>query len=350
MEGDLFRKEFTVVGAGSWGTALASVLAENGHQVTLWVRDPKLADEVNSKHTNAKYLPEAKLAESIVATTDIQAAVSDKPIVLLAVPSHAMRQICRQLAPFLHKDVLLIHATKGFELESLKRMSEVIMEEIPPEISGKLAVLSGPSHAEEVVRRQPTTVVVASEAEESMLRAQDLLMNANFRVYTNHDLIGAEIAGALKNIIALGAGMSDGLGFGDNAKAALLTRGLAEISRLGIKLGALPLTFSGLAGVGDLIVTCTSRHSRNWRAGFMLGQGKKLDDALEQMGMVVEGVRTTHAAHALAKREQVEMPITSVLYGILFEGKEPRQGVEELMGRGKTFEMGYLNPDGSIEA
>ncbi|MGM0711727.1 NAD(P)H-dependent glycerol-3-phosphate dehydrogenase [Brevibacillus parabrevis] len=345
MEGDLLRKEVTVVGAGSWGTALASVLAENGHQVRLWVRDSKLADEVNTKHTNAKYLPEVKLAESIVATTDLEAAVSGKPIVLLAVPSHAMRQICRQLAPFLHSDTLLIHATKGFELESLKRMSEVIMEEVPREISGRLAVLSGPSHAEEVVRRQPTTVVVASESEDSMLRAQDLLMNANFRVYTNPDLIGAEIAGALKNIIALGAGMSDGLGFGDNAKAALLTRGLAEISRLGIKLGAMPLTFSGLAGVGDLIVTCTSRHSRNWRAGYMLGQGKKLDDVLAQMGMVVEGVRTTHAAHALAQREQVEMPITSVLYGILFEGKEPRQGVEELMGRGKTFEMSYLNPD-----
>ncbi|KZE55450.1 glycerol-3-phosphate dehydrogenase [Brevibacillus parabrevis] len=345
MEGDLLRKEVTVVGAGSWGTALASVLAENGHQVRLWVRDPKLAEEVNKKHTNAKYLPEVKLAENIVATTDLEAAVSGKPIVLLAVPSHAMRQICRQLAPFLHSDTLLIHATKGFELESLKRMSEVIMEEVPREISGRLAVLSGPSHAEEVVRRQPTTVVVASESEDSMLRAQDLLMNANFRVYTNPDLIGAEIAGALKNIIALGAGMSDGLGFGDNAKAALLTRGLAEISRLGIKLGAMPLTFSGLAGVGDLIVTCTSRHSRNWRAGYMLGQGKKLEDVLAQMGMVVEGVRTTHAAHALAQREQVEMPITSVLYGILFEGKEPRQGVEELMGRGKTFEMGYLNPD-----
>jgi len=221
------------------------------------------------------------------------------------------------------------------------------MEEIPLSISSKLAVLSGPSHAEEVVRRQPTTVVVSSAFEESMLRAQDLLMNANFRVYTNPDLIGAEIAGALKNIIALGAGMSDGLGYGDNAKAALLTRGLAEISRLGMKLGAMPPTFAGLAGVGDLIVTCTSKHSRNWRAGYMLGQGKKLDDVLEQMGMVVEGVRTTHAAFALAHREGVDMPITSVLYGILFEGKEPRQGVEELMGRGKTFEMSYLDPNGA---
>lgn len=341
------KKNVTVIGAGSWGTALASVLADNGHQVTIWVRDPKLAEQINTKHVNEKYLPEVNLSSSIVANVDLKEAVTGKPVILLAVPSHAMRQICRQLVPFLDPEVLLIHATKGFELESLKRMSEVIMEEIPLSISSKLAVLSGPSHAEEVVRRQPTTVVVSSAFEESMLRAQDLLMNANFRVYTNPDLIGAEIAGALKNIIALGAGMSDGLGYGDNAKAALLTRGLAEISRLGIKLGAMPLTFAGLAGVGDLIVTCTSKHSRNWRAGYMLGQGKKLDDVLEQMGMVVEGVRTTHAAFALAHREGVDMPITSVLYGILFEGKEPRQGVEELMGRGKTFEMSYLDPNGA---
>jgi len=341
------KKNVTVIGAGSWGTALASVLADNGHQVTIWVRDPKLAEQINTKHVNEKYLPEVNLSSNIVANIDLKEAVTGKPVVLLAVPSHAMRQICRQLVPFLDPEVLLIHATKGFELDSLKRMSEVIMEEIPLSISSKLAVLSGPSHAEEVVRRQPTTVVVSSAFEESMLRAQDLLMNANFRVYTNPDLIGAEIAGALKNIIALGAGMSDGLGYGDNAKAALLTRGLAEISRLGMKLGAMPLTFAGLAGVGDLIVTCTSKHSRNWRAGYMLGQGKKLDDVLEQMGMVVEGVRTTHAAFALAHREGVDMPITSVLYGILFEGKEPRQGVEELMGRGKTFEMSYLDPNGA---
>lgn len=341
------KKNVTVIGAGSWGTALASVLADNGHQVTIWVRDPKLAEQINTKHVNEKYLPEVNLSSNIVANVDLKEAVTGKPVILLAVPSHAMRQICRQLIPFLDPEVLLIHATKGFELESLKRMSEVIMEEIPLSISSKLAVLSGPSHAEEVVRRQPTTVVVSSAFEESMLRSQDLLMNANFRVYTNPDLIGAEIAGALKNIIALGAGMSDGLGYGDNAKAALLTRGLAEISRLGMKLGAMPPTFAGLAGVGDLIVTCTSKHSRNWRAGYMLGRGKKLDDVLEQMGMVVEGVRTTHAAFALAHREGVDMPITSVLYGILFEGKEPRQGVEELMGRGKTFEMSYLDPNGA---
>lgn len=336
----------TVIGAGSWGTALASVLAENGHQVTIWVRDSKLAEVMNTKHVNEKYLPEAKLPASIVATSDLEQAVRGKPVVLLAVPSHAMRQISRDLAPHLSPDVLLIHATKGFELESLKRMSVVIAEEVPEPIAARLAVLTGPSHAEEVVIRQPTTVVVSSQQEESMFRAQDLLMNTNFRVYTNPDMVGAEIAGALKNIIALGAGMSDGLGFGDNAKAALLTRGLAEISRLGIKLGALPLTFAGLAGVGDLIATCTSKHSRNWRAGYMLGQGMKLEDVLSQMGMVVEGVRTTHAAFDLATREEVDMPITSVLYGILFDGKSPKQGVEELMGRGKTVEMEYLDPDG----
>ncbi|MCK9905601.1 NAD(P)-dependent glycerol-3-phosphate dehydrogenase, partial [Frankia sp. Cpl3] len=220
------------------------------------------------------------------------------------------------------------HATKGLELESLKRMSEVIMEEVPKEIGSRLVVLTGPSHAEEVSRKSPTTVVVSSLSEESMLQAQDILMASYFRVYTNPDMVGAEIAGSLKNIIALGAGMSDGLGFGDNAKAALLTRGLAEITRVGMKLGANPLTFSGLAGVGDLVVTCTSKHSRNWRAGFLLGQGKPLEEVLQQMGMVVEGVRTTNAAYKLAAREQVEMPITSVLYVILFEEKSARQGVE----------------------
>ncbi|MEJ8544885.1 NAD(P)H-dependent glycerol-3-phosphate dehydrogenase [Brevibacillus borstelensis] len=336
--------QVAVIGAGSWGTALASVFAYNGHHVTLWMRDAKLAEKVNTLHVNEKYLPETRLSSEIVATTDIKEAVQGKPVVLLAVPSHAMRQVTRELAPYLEPDVLLIHATKGFEMETLKRMSEVIGEEVSEAISRGLVVLSGPSHAEEVILRSPTTVVVASASEENMLRAQDLLMNNYFRVYTNPDLVGAEIAGALKNIIALGAGMSDGLGFGDNAKAALLTRGLAEITRLGIQLGAMPLTFAGLAGIGDLVVTCTSKHSRNWRAGYLLGQGKPLDQVLEQMGMVVEGVRTTNAAHALAERENVSMPITSVLYRILFEGTSPRQGVEELMGRGRTRENEYLGP------
>ena len=308
------------------------------------MRNPKQAEEVNTRHVNEKYLPDVRLSENIVASTDLQEVVHGKPVVLLAVPSHAMRAVTRELSPHLHPEVLLIHATKGFEMESLKRMSEVIAEEVSPAVAEGLVVLSGPSHAEEVILRSPTTVVVTSASEDRMLRAQVLLMNSYFRVYTNPDLIGAELAGALKNIIALGAGMSDGLGFGDNAKAALLTRGLAEITRLGVKLGAMPLTFAGLAGIGDLVVTCTSKHSRNWRAGYLLGQGKPLDEVLEQMGMVVEGVRTTNAAYALASREEVSMPITTVLYRILFEGTSPRQGVEELMGRGRTRENEYLGP------
>ncbi len=332
-----------VIGAGSWGTALASVCADNQQRVIVWVRDPLLAEEINTRHTNEKYLPSIHLSPSIVASTHLQETVQGKKVIVLALPSHAMRQVVREMSPYLDPDVLLIHATKGFELETLKRMSEVIMEEVPESIGKRLAVLTGPSHAEEVIRRSPTTVVVASADEESMMRAQDLLMNTYFRVYTNPDMVGAEIAGALKNIIALGAGMSDGLGFGDNAKAALLTRGLAEITRLGVKLGANPLTFAGLAGVGDLIVTCTSKHSRNWRAGYMLGQGKGLEEVLKTMGMVVEGVRTTNAAYSLSEREEVDLPITRVLYGILFEGKAPRQGVEELMGRGRTYEMEYLD-------
>lgn len=333
------KKHVAVIGAGTWGTALASVCADNQHEVTLWMRDSQVAEEINLRHTNHKYLPEVALSPLITASTDLEAVVKGKKTVILVLPSHAMREVVRQLANFLDPDVLLIHATKGFELESLKRMSEVIREEIPAAIGERLAVLTGPSHAEEVIRRAPTTVVVSSRSDTSMLAAQDLLMTNYFRVYTNADLLGAEIAGALKNIIALGAGLSDGLGFGDNAKAALLTRGLAEITRLGVKMGANPMTFLGLAGVGDLIVTCTSKHSRNWRAGYMLGQGIPLDEVLAKMGMVVEGVRTTKAANQLALREEVEMPITRTIFEILFEQKSPRQGVEDLMGRVRTFEM-----------
>lgn len=332
-------KSIAVIGAGSWGTALASVCADNGHEVTLWVRSAETADEINSRHTNEKYLPNALLPESIRACTDVAEVVTGKKHVLLVTPSHAMRSVVKQLAPYLEPDVLLIHATKGLELESLKRMSEVIGEEVPDPIAERIVVLTGPSHAEEVIRRSPTTVVVSSRSGDAMLGAQDLLMNGAFRVYTNADMIGAEVAGSLKNIIALGAGLSDGIGFGDNAKAALLTRGLAEIGRLGVKMGANPLTFSGLAGVGDLVVTCTSKHSRNWRAGFLLGQGKTVEETLGELGMVVEGVRTTNAAKALSDREGVEMPITRGIYSVLFEGKSVRQVVEELMGRGRTFEM-----------
>ncbi|WP_239614123.1 NAD(P)H-dependent glycerol-3-phosphate dehydrogenase [Cohnella mopanensis] len=332
-------KKIAVLVAGSWGTALSRVLADNGHAVTLWTRNEMQANEINHQRTNEKFLPGAKLPEGIKATTVMADAVTRADAVLFVAPSSAMRDVARQAARYLHNDALVIHATKGFESDSLKRMSTVLSEELGrPE--DRVVVLSGPSHAEEVIDRHPTTIVVASKEIACAEAAQDLFMNESyFRVYTNPDLIGVETAGAIKNIIALGAGLSDGLGFGDNAKAALITRGLTEIARLGAAMGANSLTFAGLAGVGDLIVTCTSQHSRNWRAGSMLAQGLPLEEVLERMGMVVEGVRTTKAAHVLAGKHNVEMPITDQLYAVLFEGKSPEKAVGALMGRVRTHEI-----------
>jgi glycerol-3-phosphate dehydrogenase (NAD(P)+) len=269
-------------------------------------------------------------------------AINGAEAVVIVAPSAAIRDVTRQMRPYWTEEMLVVHATKGFEIESLKRISTVIAEELGCE-EGRIVVLSGPSHAEEVVKRCPTTVVVAAQDDTQAVRAQDLLMNPYFRVYTNRDMVGVELAGALKNIIALGAGMSDGLGFGDNAKAALLTRGLAEITRIGAGMGANPLTFAGLAGVGDLVVTATSRHSRNWRAGYMLGEGKKLETVLSSMGMVVEGIRTTKAAHTLSGKYKVQMPITQQIYQVLFEDLDPRTAVEALMGRDKKTEMELMS-------
>lgn len=323
--------------AGSWGTALAAVLANNGYDVLLWTRNAEQAERINTDHENPKYLPGIKLPENLRSTTDMKEALLDAKLALFVAPSSAMREVARQAAPYLSHHTLCIHATKGFEAETLKRMTTVLSEELNHS-SEDIVVLSGPSHAEEVIRKQPTTVVVASENIAAAEQAQDAFMNTYFRVYTNPDVVGVEVAGAIKNIIALGAGLSDGLGFGDNAKAALLTRGLAEISRLGTAMGANPLTFAGLAGVGDLVVTCTSKHSRNWRAGSMLSDGTPLTEVLNKMGMVVEGVKTTRAAHDLAKQYKVEMPITAELYQVLFAHASPRDAVENLMGRLKTNE------------
>lgn len=333
------QKKVSVLVAGSWGTALASVLADNSHDVWIWSRHEHQVEEINRLHTNSKFLPDVKLPDNIRATASMKEAVSGSDAVLLAAPSSAMREVAAGVRPYLRNDATLIHATKGFETKTLERMTTVISEELPEYDPQNIVVLSGPSHAEEVIRKSPTTVVVASESLDAAEQAQDLLINSYFRVYTNPDVIGVEVGGALKNIIALGAGLSDGLGFGDNAKAALLTRGLAEISRLGAAMGANPLTFAGLAGVGDLIVTCTSRHSRNWRAGYLLAQGHTLDQTLKQMGMVVEGVKTTQAAYELARRYQTTMPITDELYAVLFDGKEPKTAVEDLMNRGRKDEL-----------
>lgn len=329
----------TVLGAGSWGTALAFVLAENGHDTLIWSHREDQAREITTEHTNKKYLPNQKLPTNLKATSSLKEAIQHSTIVVIAVPTKAFREVIANFLPFLHESKTFVHVSKGIEPDSLKRISEILEEDIPQSLRESIVVLSGPSHAEEVVLNHPTTVTAASTNLEAAQKIQDIFMNEYFRVYTNQDVIGVELGGALKNVIALGAGISDGLGFGDNAKAALITRGLAEISRLGIKMGADPYTFIGLTGMGDLIVTCTSVHSRNWRAGNMLGQGKTLDEVLRDMGMVVEGVRTTKAAYQLSLQHDIEMPITTALYQVLFEDLSPKEGVGQLMLRTKKHEL-----------
>ncbi|MEK3953307.1 glycerol 3-phosphate dehydrogenase (NAD(P)+) [Psychrobacillus psychrotolerans] len=332
-------EKVTVLGAGSWGTALAMVLANNEHDCLLWSHREDQATEITTNHTNKKYLPETILPTNLKATSDFQQAIQHANVIVIAVPTKAIREVCQNMLPFLAEKKLFVHVSKGIEPDSLKRISEMIAEELSEDVTEAIVVLSGPSHAEEVVLKHPTTITVASENMVAAEKVQDLFMNKSFRVYTNDDVIGVEIGAALKNVIALAAGIVDGLGYGDNAKAALITRGLAEISRLGISLGAQPYTFSGLTGMGDLIVTCTSVHSRNWRAGNMLGKGATLNTVLEEMGMVVEGVRTTKAAYQLATKQQVDMPITKALYSVLFEQVNPKEAVDILMHRTKKHEL-----------
>ncbi|MET0961035.1 MAG: NAD(P)H-dependent glycerol-3-phosphate dehydrogenase [Psychrobacillus psychrotolerans] len=332
-------EKVTVLGAGSWGTALAMVLANNDHDCLLWSHREDQATEITTNHTNKKYLPETILPTNLKATSDFQQAIQHANVIVIAVPTKAIREVCQNMLPFLAEQKLFVHVSKGIEPDSLKRISEMIAEELSEDVTEAIVVLSGPSHAEEVVLKHPTTITVASENMVAAEKVQDLFMNKSFRVYTNDDVIGVEIGAALKNVIALAAGIVDGLGYGDNAKAALITRGLAEISRLGISLGAQPYTFSGLTGMGDLIVTCTSVHSRNWRAGNLLGKGATLNTVLEEMGMVVEGVRTTKAAYQLATKQQVDMPITKALYSVLFEQVNPKEAVDILMHRTKKHEL-----------
>ncbi|KOS69176.1 glycerol-3-phosphate dehydrogenase [Lysinibacillus contaminans] len=333
-----------VLGAGSWGTALAMVLAENGHDTLVWTHRAEQADEINQHHTNTKYLPETVLPSNLRATSDIAKAVAHSDTIIVAVPTKAIREVCEKMTSILDKKVLFVHVSKGIEPDSLKRISEILAESLPAEFVEEIVVLSGPSHAEEVVQHHPTTITAACGNIVAAEKVQDLFMNQYFRVYTNEDVVGVEIGGALKNVIALAAGITDGLNYGDNAKAALITRGLAEITRLGVKMGGNPFTFSGLTGMGDLIVTCTSVHSRNWRAGNMLGKGMKQQEVLEQMGMVVEGVRTTKAAYQLAEKFDVAMPISTALYGVLFNDVAPKEAVDALMMRGKKREIDEMMP------
>lgn len=331
------KQKVAVLGPGSWGTALAQVLAENGHDVRIWGNDPKQIDEINEYHTNKHYLPDLVIPDSVRGTKTMAECIQDADAVLFVVPTKAMRAVAREFALTTESRPLIIHASKGLEQGTHKRISEVLMEEIPAEKRKGIVVLSGPSHAEEVAVHDITTITAASEIIENAVYVQKLFMNSYFRIYTNEDVIGVETGAALKNIIALGAGAIHGLGFGDNAKAAIMTRGLAEISRLGVAMGANPMTFIGLSGVGDLIVTCTSVHSRNWRAGNLLGKGRTLDEVLENMGMIVEGVSTTKAAYELAEQLTIDMPITTAIYQVLYEQKEVKQAAKEIMLRdGKT--------------
>jgi glycerol-3-phosphate dehydrogenase (NAD(P)+) len=322
-----------VIGAGSWGTALAHVAAENNNNTYLWVRRRELAEEIIKTGENRPYLPGADISPKINVSTDIKQVVTDADIVIMAVPSQAIRSMARQIRSFVKEDAIITSASKGIEINSLKRMSQVLAEELDNRKSHNIVALSGPSHAEEVIRNLPTAIVAASPGQEAAEKVQDVLINNNFRVYTNTDIIGVELGGALKNVIAICSGISDGLGFGDNTRAALMTRGIVEITRLGVKLGASPETFSGLSGIGDLIVTCSSDLSRNRKAGIDIGRGKTVEEVMQSTNMVIEGINTTRAAFLLSQKHKIEMPITEQAYRVLFKGKDPLLAVNSLMSR-----------------
>lgn len=327
--------KITVMGFGSWGIALSCLLNENGHNVTAWEFDSRLADEIKTTRKNEKLLQGITIPKSIEITSSVEEAAKDTGVYVFAVPSTFVRSVANQLLPFLNDGDIIINVSKGLEDKTLLRLSEVI-EDVAPMC--RIGTLSGPSHAEEVANGIPTTVASSSKDEAVAETIQDIFMNPTFRVYTNADLIGVELGGALKNVIALAAGVSDGLGYGDNTKAALMTRGIAEIARLGIAMGAKRETFSGLTGIGDLIVTCTSMYSRNRRAGILLGQGKTLAETLSEVHMVVEGVNTAKAAYDLSVRHNINMPIVTEINRCLFEGKNAKDAVNDLMTRDKTDE------------
>ena len=327
--------KISIIGSGGWGTAVALLLAGKGYDVFLWSWIQEETDRLNLDRENKEFLPGVKFPDNITCTHDMAECVYNADLIVTAAPSPATRTTAKQLAPFVQEGQVLVNISKGLEESTLSRLSEVYASEIP---QAKIAVMSGPSHAEEVSRKLPTTNVAACGDLHTAKFVQDIFMDQNFRVYTSTDVMGVELGGSLKNVIALCAGISDGLGYGDNTKAALITRGLAEISRLGIAMGADARTFMGLSGVGDLIVTCTSMHSRNRRAGILLGQGKTLQEALDEVHMVVEGVNTASAAYQLSKKYNVEMPIVEEANNILYHGKNAREAVISLMTRDKKEE------------
>lgn len=332
--------EASVIGAGSWGTALAIQMVKKGLNVTMWVRRHALLDKMVDSGENTDYLPGVPLPPELQLTTDLEKAVSGKALLILSVPSHAVAEISSSIDPYIKGSTIIVNTAKGLVEGPYHRLSQVIFQNMPLSNSRcPIAVLSGPNHAEEVSRLVPTATVVAAEQKAAAEQVQDMLMTPNLRVYTNPDIVGVELGGALKNIIAIGSGACEGMGFGDNTKAALLTRGLVEITRLGQAMGARSATFSGLTGIGDLFVTCTSIHSRNRYVGLMLGQGKKLKEITASMQMVAEGIKTARAAYILSEEYGVNMPITAEVYAILFEERKLVEAVKNLMERAKTHEM-----------
>jgi len=329
-------RKIAVIGAGSWGTANAISLSKKGIEVNLWVRNFDLLGKIKDTRENSNYLPGVTLPSNIEISNDMEYCCKDADIVVLGTPSHAVRETVKRIKEFVEQDQVIVNLAKGIENDTLYRMSEIIVDYLP---DNPIAVLSGPNHAEEVARDIPSATVVSSVNKKVAQFVQDAFMTSRFRVYTNPDIIGVELGGSIKNVIALGAGICDGLGFGDNTKAALMTRGIVEISRLGVALGAKQCTFSGLSGIGDLIVTCTSMHSRNYRAGRAIGEGKTINKILKSTNMVVEGIRTTKSAYKLAESTGIEMPITEEIYKVLFEGADVKDSVLNLMLRNKTHEM-----------
>jgi glycerol-3-phosphate dehydrogenase (NAD(P)+) len=333
-----------VIGSGAWGTTLALLLAKKDIKTTLWEHRPERAIEMQRERENRLFLPGISFPDTLQITSSIAEAVREKDMLLLVTPSQRMRENVRLLAPYVGNQTLLVSASKGIEIDSLKRMTEVINDELP-QAHKRIAALSGPNISREVAEEKPTAAVVAAYDEDVAVQARTLLNTSYFRVYTASDIVGTELGGALKNIIAIGAGFNDGMGYGENAKAAFITRGLAEISRLGVAAGANPLTFAGLAGIGDLIATCASPLSRNQQLGRRLAAGEKLEEILASTHSVAEGVYTTKAALQLAARYNVEMPITRQLSLVLFEGLDPRKAVPELMMRDLKNEMAGIIHD-----
>jgi len=339
-------KSVGVIGTGSWGTALALLLAHKGITCTLWARRPELASEVNRKRENVRYLPGFKFPGALHATADIHEAATGKDVILFVVPSHGLREVARETAEALRRKGVLpkavVSATKGIENETLLTMTDVLEEILPEGLSGRIAALSGPSFAREVCAAIPTAVTLAASDQRLCTSLQELFSNDTVRIYTSLDLIGVQLGGALKNVMAIASGISDGMGFGTNTRAALITRGLAEMARLGVRLGANPLTFAGLAGLGDLVLTCTGDLSRNRQVGLKLGRGEALDTILGGMNMVAEGIRTSRAAHFLARKYGVEMPIAAQVFKVLYQGHDPKDAVRELLARPPRREFGDL--------